>query len=220
MAGGIALLDYGAGNLASVRKAFTVVGADLVTPQSPAELHGADAIVVPGVGHFAATAALDAAWRSAICEALERGRPVLGICLGLQWLFDASEEAPDLPGLGAIEGVCRRLPPGQKVPHVGWNTFDVRQASRVLAGLPPRTYAYFTHTYAAPVTDACAAVTTYGAAFAAVVERGNLFGVQFHPEKSGSAGLRILSNFVGLSRRAGSPAAGEPASRFSNGSGC
>jgi imidazole glycerol-phosphate synthase subunit HisH len=191
----IALIDYRAGNLTSVRKGFAAVGAELYTPSAAAELARADGIVVPGVGHFGATAFLDRAWRSEIQAALTDGRPLLGICLGLQWLFDGSEEAP-LPGLGVIPGQCTRLRPTVKVPHVGWNSLEVTQPSALLAGIPDGTQVYFTHSYAAPVTAACVAATTHGDRFAAAVECDHVWGVQFHPEKSGRAGLKILENFT------------------------
>jgi imidazole glycerol-phosphate synthase subunit HisH len=191
----IALIDYRAGNLTSVRKGFAAVGAELYTPSSAAELARADGIVVPGVGHFGATAFLDRAWRSEIQAAVTDGRPLLGICLGLQWLFDGSEEAP-LPGLGAIPGQCTRLRPIVKVPHVGWNSLEVTRPSALLDGIPDGTQVYFTHSYAAPVTAACVAATTHGDRFAAAVECDHVWGVQFHPEKSGRAGLKILENFT------------------------
>ena len=194
----MALIDYGAGNLTSVRKGFAAAGGEVFTPATPADLEDAVAVIVPGVGNFAATTALGDEWRRAVRDALRRGIPLLGICLGLQWLFEASSEAPGVIGLGAIDGRCERLPAGQKVPHVGWNTLQVRRPSRLLAGIPEGSYAYFTHSYAAPVTDACVAATTYGATFASVAECDNVFGVQFHPEKSGPVGLRILANFVAL----------------------
>jgi glutamine amidotransferase len=193
----VALIDYRAGNLTSVRKALSVAGADFFTPGSAAEIAGADAVIVPGVGHFAATANLDAAWRDAIRDRVSSGRPLLGICLGLQWLFNGSEEAPELPGLGLLAGRCHFLhADGLKVPHVGWNTLAKRHESRVLRGVADASYAYYTHSYAAPVTDACAATTTHGETFAAVVERDHVMGVQFHPEKSSDTGLAILRNFL------------------------
>jgi glutamine amidotransferase len=194
----IALIDYGAGNLTSVRKGFAAAGADVFTPGHPSELTGAAGIVVPGVGHFAATAGLAEGWRAAIREALDRGAFLLGICLGQQWLFEGSDEAPDVPGLGAIRGRCRRLPPLVKVPHVGWNSLEIRRPSRLLAGVPDGTQAYFTHSYAAEVTDETVATTTHAVPFASVVESGRLFGVQFHPEKSADAGVQMLRNFVHL----------------------
>jgi glutamine amidotransferase len=198
----IALVDYGAGNLTSVRKALTALRVHHETPESPGDLTRAEAIIVPGVGHYAATARLDAAWRAAILERVEGRVPLLGVCVGMQWLFEGSEEAPDVPGLGLMAGRCRRLPDRnpegvhQKVPHVGWNSLEPPKESRVLAGVGPGTQVYFTHSYAAPVTEDTAAVTTYTTPFAAAVERGLVFGVQFHPEKSSDAGLRILRNFL------------------------
>jgi glutamine amidotransferase len=194
----IALIDYGAGNLTSVRKGFAAAGADLFVPASPDELRIATGVVVPGVGHFAATAALDDAWRDAIRRALDRGAMLLGICLGQQWLFEGSDEAPDVPGFGALRGRCHRLPPTLKVPHVGWNSLELRRPSRLLEGIAGGTQAYFTHSYAAEVTDDAVATTTHAAPFASVVETGQLFGVQFHPEKSGESGVRMLKNFVSL----------------------
>jgi len=194
----IALIDYGAGNLTSVRKGFAAIGAELVTPQSPAELSGARAIVVPGVGHFQATSPLGGEWKDAILEAVGRGTPLLGICLGLQWLFESSTEAEDVPGLGLLTGRCERLPAVVKVPHVGWNSLDFTRDSALLAAIPDGAQVYFTHSYAAPVTADCIAATTHGRPFAAAVERDRIFGVQFHPEKSGDIGLQVLRNFVAM----------------------
>ncbi len=192
----IALVDYGAGNLTSVRKGFAAAGAELYTPRLAGDLDRASGIVVPGVGHFSATAALDGEWRGAIRAALDRRVPLFGICLGQQWLFDGSEEDPDVPGLGVIAGRCRRLPPTLKVPHVGWNSLEIRRPSRLLAGIESGAQAYFTHSYAADITAEAVATTTHAAPFASVVETDLLFGVQFHPEKSGSAGIQMLRNFV------------------------
>ena len=193
----IALIDYGAGNLTSVIKGLSAVGADVRTVDVVSGLTGADAIVIPGVGHFNATASLDGAWRGAVREAIDRDVPLLGICLGLQWLFEGSEEAPDVPGIGLMAGRCFRLTGDVKVPHVGWNTLATEgRPSRLLAGIAPEASAYFTHSYAAPVGPETVATTTHGVPFASAVERGRVFGVQFHPEKSGNTGLRILENFV------------------------
>jgi glutamine amidotransferase len=197
----IALVDYGAGNLTSVRKGFAAAGVEPFTPVNPAELSGTRGIVVPGVGHFGATAGLDASWRAAILGALERGALLFGICLGQQWLYEGSDEAPDVPGLGVIAGRCRRLPPALKVPHVGWNALDQRRPSRLLDGIADRTQAYFTHSYAADITGETVATTTHASPFASVVETDRVFGVQFHPEKSGEAGIRMLKNFVALCSR-------------------
>jgi glutamine amidotransferase len=202
----IALVDYGAGNLTSVRKALHALGAEFIVPSSPAQVLDARALIVPGVGHFAATSRLRGEWTEAIAAAVRRRTPLLGICVGMQWLFEGSEEAPDVPGLGVIQGRITRLAsnPAQrlKVPHVGWNALDMRAPARLLEGLRSGSQVYFTHSFAAPVTRECVAATTHANTFASVVERDNVFGVQFHPEKSGDAGLRILGNFLAL---AGAP---------------
>ncbi|MCX6551915.1 MAG: imidazole glycerol phosphate synthase subunit HisH [Acidobacteria bacterium] len=210
----VALVDYGAGNLTSVRKALRACGADVFTPDRPEGLTAADAVVIPGVGHFAATAVLDAAWRAAVCAAVASGRALLGICLGQQWLFEGSSEAPDVPGLGLLHGRCAHLremaeeagagpagapgpsSDGLKVPHVGWNDLAATRPSDLLLGLAPGSQAYFTHAYAAPMTSATVATTTHGARFASAVQQGRICGVQFHPEKSGDVGLRVLANFL------------------------
>jgi glutamine amidotransferase len=211
----IALIDYGAGNLTSVRKALTALGADFSIPTTPADLGRASALIVPGVGNFAATAALEGEWRDAIRAAVDSGTPLLGICLGMQWLFEGSDEAPDVTGLGVIPGRIVRLQNNTeqrlKVPHVGWNALDFRRPTapgangeaRLLRGLTSGAQVYFTHSFAAPVTAECVAATTHANMFASVVERDNIFGVQFHPEKSGDAGLQILRNF--LAAAAGAP---------------
>ena len=197
---GIALIDYGAGNLTSVRKGFAAAGAELFTATTPADLSAAGAIVVPGVGHFGATAALSDDWRRAIRAAVDSGTPLLGICLGLQWLFDGSHEAPGVRGLGAIRGTCVRIvaDPPLKVPHVGWNSLRLIARSPLLEGVEQHTHVYFTHAFAAPATPECVATTAHGMTFSAVVSKDNVHGVQFHPEKSGPAGIRILRNFVGI----------------------
>ena len=220
----IALIDYGAGNLTSVRKALTALGADFATPARPEECARFSAVIVPGVGNFAATAALVGSWRDAIAETVRQRTPLLGICLGMQWLFEGSDEAPEVPGLGVLEGRVTRLrgnaAAGLKIPHVGWNALKFRgrrradlsgSRSRMLAGLADGAHVYFTHSYAAPVTDACVAATTHGETFAAVVERGNVFGVQFHPEKSSDAGLQIIRNFLEVTRGLSAAARGAEA---------
>jgi glutamine amidotransferase len=196
----IALVDYGAGNLTSVKKALTTLGADFHVPQDPGACAGAAGLIVPGVGHFNATARLDAPWRNAILAAVGTGTPLLGICVGMQWLFEGSDEAPGVAGLGLLDGRIARLDGNAearlKVPHVGWNALDARKPARILDGLPSGSQVYFTHSFAAPVTHACAAATTHANTFASVVEHDNVFGVQFHPEKSSDAGLRILKNYL------------------------
>jgi glutamine amidotransferase len=194
----VVVLDYGAGNVASVLKALRAIGATPRVGSDASSLTGAGAVVVPGVGHFAGTASISPEMRAGIVSAIDRGVPFLGICLGLQWLFEGSDEAPEIRGLGLFPGKCFRLAGGGiKVPHVGWNTIvSAARPSRLLGGLAGGTFAYFTHSYAAPVVADTVAETTHGEAFSAMVERERVFGVQFHPEKSGPAGLRVLSNFL------------------------
>lgn len=195
----IALIDYKAGNLTSVRKAFAALGAQLYTPERPEDLSTADAIVVPGVGHFGATNALGPEWIEAILARVGELRPLLGICLGMQWLFEGSEEAPDLPGLGLLGGRCYRLPSKDvKIPHVGWNSLDIQRDSSIVDGIANHAQVYFTHSFVAPVTGDTVAVTTHGEPFASIVQRGHVAGVQFHPEKSGEVGLQVLRNFLSL----------------------
>ena len=199
----IGLIDYGAGNLTSVIKGLTAVGATVRVTSSPMALTGIEALVIPGVGHFDATRALGDDWRRAIRDRLDAGLPLLGICLGLQWLFEGSDEAPGLEGLGLFAGRCFRLPDVVKVPHVGWNTLDDSgRSSRMLSGMPIGAMAYFTHSFAAPVSSVTASITTHGAPFASAVERAQVFGTQFHPEKSGTTGLRLLRNFISAAREA------------------
>lgn len=193
----IDIVDYGAGNLASVSKALAFVGAAPSRVSVPGEIADTRALIIPGVGHFAAVGALGDDWRDAIAAAISRGVPVLGICLGMQWLFDGSSEDAGVPGLGAFGGRCALLSGAVKVPHVGWNSIErTSRRSALLDGIADGEPVYFTHSYAAPVTDAAVATTTHGHAFASVVERERVFGVQWHPEKSGAAGLALLTNFA------------------------
>jgi imidazole glycerol-phosphate synthase subunit HisH len=193
----IAVVDYKAGNLTSVMKALRAVGADPALTDQPAVVQRADRIILPGVGHFAATGFLeDRGLKSAIQDRIAAGVPFLGICVGLQWLYAGSTEAPGSSGLGLFSEMCDRFAPGKKIPHVGWNSLDINPQSRLLAGIRNNSYVYFTHSWRAPVTNITVAVTNYGEPFTAAVERGNVMGVQFHPEKSGETGLRILRNFL------------------------
>jgi imidazole glycerol-phosphate synthase subunit HisH len=197
----IAVVDYGAGNLTSVLKGLSAAGANPFVTGDANELFAANAIVVPGVGNFAATDAVSERMRDALMEAVSHGYPLLGICLGLQFLFDGSDEAPGVQGLRLLKGQCHQLRGDVKVPHVGWNTLERQRESPIVAGVPSTAYVYYTHSYAAPVTAATVATTTHGSPFAGVVDNGDggcVFGVQFHPEKSGEDGMRILRNFVAL----------------------
>ena len=199
----IAVIDYKAGNLTSVVKALTYLGAETRVTQDPDVVRSAAKIVLPGVGHFRATALLqELGITQAVREAVARGAEFLGVCVGLQWLFEGSTEAPEAPGLGHFAGQCERFPAVYegaelKSPHVGWNSLDtVREGSRLLRGVRPGDFVYYTHSWRAPVVNATASVTNYGGAFTAAVERGNVMAVQFHPEKSAEVGLKVLKNFV------------------------
>jgi glutamine amidotransferase len=206
----IALIDYKAGNLTSVKKALAALGAVVYVPSNPDELANAEGVIVPGVGHFGATRALDAPWTDAILARVGEGRPLLGICLGMQWLFEGSDEAPDCVGLGLLGGRCYRLgqsgdrrvllqPDRIKVPHVGWNSLAIKRGeASIVDGVDTGSQVYFTHSFVAPVTGDTVAMTDHGEPFAAIVQRAHVAGVQFHPEKSGDVGLRILRNFLEL----------------------
>ncbi len=192
----IAIVDYGAGNVTSVARALGHLGRDCVVTADAAAVARAERIVVPGVGHFGATRALlDTGLGAVLARCIARRTPVLGICLGLQWLFESSREAPGVPGLGVFRGRCRPLPAAVKSPHVGWDQLDIDGSSRLLRGLSTGVYAYFAHSYCAPLVDDTVASCDYGEGHTAAVERGAVFGVQFHPEKSGEAGLTVLENF-------------------------
>jgi glutamine amidotransferase len=197
----IAVIDYKAGNLTSVMKALTALGGRAQITEDPAVVRAAERVVLPGVGHFAATARLrETGIEDAAREAIAAGVPFLGICVGLQWLFEGSTEANGVPGLGAFRGCCTRFPETHKVPHVGWNTLEPAPQSRLLAALPAQPFVYYTHSYRAPLVEETVGVTDYGGRFSAAVERGNLFGVQFHPEKSAKVGLQVLRNFLAVPR--------------------
>jgi len=192
----IAIVDYKAGNLTSVKKAFDHLGAQTAVTDDPQIVSQAEKIVLPGVGHFAATKALDASGlRETIIERIEQGIPFLGICVGMQWMLASSEEAPNVNGLGLWPGECSRFPSGVKSPHVGWNSLKIQNGSRLLTGVADGAFVYFTHSYRVPLLSSTVAACEYGGGFSAAVEHENVFGVQFHPEKSGSAGLKILENF-------------------------
>lgn len=194
----IAIVDYQAGNLASVKKAFDHLGCEAVITANPEEIARASKVVLPGVGNFEATTALTGALHEAIAKAIDCQTPLLGICLGMQWMFESSQEAPQLRGLGLFPGACEKFPTTVKSPHVGWNQLQVHRASRLLRDLPQDSFVYFTHSYRAPVVETTVGKCEYGGPFSAVVECGKVFGVQFHPEKSGMAGLQLLRNFCEL----------------------
>jgi len=195
----IAIVDYGAGNLVSVKKALDWIGRDSVITSDPELIRKAEKIVLPGVGHFSSTRALNRSGaQKAIEERVQGGTPFLGICVGMQWMFDGSEEAPGAAGSGMLRGKCLRFPNTLKLPHVGWNHLSINGTSRLFGGIPQSSLVYFTHSYFVPVVDSTVACCKYDQSFSAAVERNNLFGVQFHPEKSGEIGLKLLANFCEL----------------------
>ncbi|PWU00712.1 MAG: imidazole glycerol phosphate synthase subunit HisH [Terriglobia bacterium] len=196
----IAILDYGAGNLRSVQNTLGELGCRYELVRSSEGLKEASRIILPGVGHFGQMMrALDALdLRGALLERIEAGVPFLGICLGLQALFEASEEAPEERGLGVYSGKVRRFPADARVPHMGWNELEVRGQSKLVRKLDAPPFVYFAHSYYVPENERAAATCTYAVPYTAVLESGNVFGVQFHPEKSGAVGLRIVRNFLEL----------------------
>jgi imidazole glycerol phosphate synthase glutamine amidotransferase subunit len=201
----ITILDYGAGNLRSVQNTLGEIGAEYELVRDAAGLSHAAKIILPGVGHFGQMMrALDQMQvRDALLERIRAGVPFLGICLGLQALFESSEEAPEERGLGLFSGEIRRFPATARVPHMGWNEIEPRQtepdnAAKLLADLAPHPYLYFAHSYYAPLNDATAAICQYNVPYTAVLETKNIFGVQFHPEKSGPIGLQVVRNFIEL----------------------
>jgi imidazole glycerol phosphate synthase glutamine amidotransferase subunit len=199
----VTLIDYGAGNVPSVERALHKLGAESMRAKSPDGIQGAEALLLPGVGHFGALIrALDEhGLRGPLLDALSRGVPFLGICLGLQALYDSSAEASELSGLRLLPGQIQALPADVKLPHMGWNQVRATRPSQLLEGIEPGAHFYFAHSYAAIAKneDASAVATcTHGAEFVAILERGNICAVQFHPEKSGTSGARLLQNFLEL----------------------
>lgn len=201
----IAVIDYKAGNLTSVVKTLNYLGAETQITQDPEVVRNASKIVLPGVGHFRATDLLNELHiNEAVRESIAKGTWFLGVCVGQQWLYQGSTEAPETPGLGHFQGEVERFPThieGEllKAPHVGWNSLeDVRPDSRLMRNIQPGEFVYYTHSWRASVTPDTAATTPYGGSFTGVVERDNVMGVQFHPEKSASVGLRVLRNFIEL----------------------
>ncbi|MBS1842681.1 MAG: imidazole glycerol phosphate synthase subunit HisH [Acidobacteria bacterium] len=195
----VAIVDYGAGNVPSVERALKKLGAQPERVSTAEGLATAGAIILPGVGHYAALirALEERELREPLVDAILRGKPFLGICLGLQALYQSSEEAPELAGLGILRGKICALPESVKLPHMGWNRLKIRRTSRLLDGLSEGDYFYFAHTFAADAANSeTLAVCEYGAEFGAVLEMDRICAVQFHPEKSGAAGAKLLGNFL------------------------
>lgn len=195
----LAIIDYGVGNLRSVQKGLEKVGQQAKIVTSPDEIRQADGVVLPGVGAFAdAMKSLEERGLiPVIKEVVQAGKPFMGICLGMQLLFEGSEEGEAVEGLGLLKGWVRRIPPGLKVPHMGWNQLELVHPSPILKGIPEGTAFYFVHSYYVDPEEeeVVTARTEYGLKFTSIVSKGNVFGIQFHPEKSSTLGLEILKNF-------------------------
>ncbi len=196
----ISIFDYGAGNLRSVQNTLAEIGAPYQLIDDADGIRQSTKLILPGVGHFGQMLrAIDAMRvRQALLDRIRSGVPFLGICLGLQALFSGSEEAPEVKGLGLYPETIHRFKGAARVPHMGWNEIEPNPGASLLGNLGARPHLYFAHSYYAPVCDATVATCTYTIPYTAVLEQGNVFGVQFHPEKSGPLGLRIVKNFVDL----------------------
>ena len=200
----IAIIDYGAGNLQSVKKAFDFIGAESVITNDPKVILSADKILLPGVGSFGD--AMDSMHKNGLVEIVKEcalsGKPFLGICLGLQLLFEESEESPGVKGLGIFKGKIKKFSSdmGLKIPHIGWNSLEIKQKDTLFKDIPENAYVYFVHSYYLHAEDEndIACVTNYGIDFHSAVGKNNIFATQFHPEKSGDVGLQILRNFASM----------------------
>lgn len=200
----IAVIDYGAGNLQSVVKAFRYIGCDTVITADPKQLAGADAAVLPGVGAFGDSMKCleNSGMVAPTMNFIRSGKPFLGICLGLQLLFEESEESPGVRGLGVLPGKIYKIPDasGLKIPHIGWNSLNLKEKNGLFSGMEENPYVYFVHSYYVKSDDRSLVTATadYGIEMDVSVRKGNLFATQFHPEKSGAAGLQMLRNFASL----------------------
>lgn len=200
----ISIIDYGAGNIQSVYKAMKFLGCDCRVTRNKDEIMSSDGAVLPGVGSFGDTVSTMEKYgiKDTVTDYIKSGKPFLGICLGLQLLFPASEESPDASGLGVFDGTISKIPSGEglKIPHIGWNSLEIKKDSRLFAGIENGSYVYFVHSYFLKAADKSivAARTNYGVEIDAAIESKNVFATQFHPEKSGETGLKILKNFAGI----------------------
>ena len=197
-----AIIDYDAGNLRSVEKALQALGEETVITRDRDRILAADRVILPGVGAFgdAMEKLQQYGLDEIIRQVVQKGTPLLGICLGLQLLFEESEESRGVPGLGILKGKIRRIPdtPGLKIPHMGWNSLTIRPGTRLFSGLGEEPYVYFVHSYYVPVTAYCIATCDYQCSFAAAICKNNFYGCQFHPEKSAGAGEKIIKNFLDI----------------------
>ena len=202
----IAIIDYDAGNLKSVEKALIFLGEEVIVSRDPEEILSADKVILPGVGSFGD--AMENLKKFNLVDTIhavvKKNIPFLGICMGMQLMFESSDETPEISGLGIFKGKILRIPPceGLKIPHMGWNSIDINPSSRLFKGIPNESYVYFVHSYYLKAEDEniVAATTEYSTHIHAAIENGNVFGCQFHPEKSSSTGLKILSNFAKMGR--------------------
>lgn len=196
----ISIVDYGAGNLRSVENTLAAIGSPYEIVTGVEQLSTATKVILPGVGHYGQImrSLSSTGLRDALLTLVGRGAPFLGICIGLQSLFEGSEEDPAVEGLGLFKGVIRRFDDQLRVPHMGWNQITTRKECKLLRGISPNPYVYFAHSYYAPVVEATGAECTYGLPYTVLLEEGNLYGVQFHPEKSGPIGMQVIKNFVEL----------------------
>ncbi len=200
----IAIIDYGAGNIQSVKKALNYIGCDTFITNDKTKISNADGVILPGVGSFGDT--MDSinsyGLKDSIIEYTKSGKPFLGICLGLQLLFPKSDESPDKDGLGIFDGDVNKIPSdtGLKIPHIGWNSLDIKKQNGLFKGIGKNPYVYFVHSYFLDAKDKniVSAQTEYGVKIDAAIENNNVFAVQFHPEKSGETGLKILKNFADI----------------------
>lgn len=194
------ILDYGAGNLRSITRACLHLGADVEVTSEPNGLENSKAIILPGVGHWGDAMGKLHEFKGILLEKISEGTPFLGICLGIQTLFEYSEESPTIKGLGIFKGKCIRFHEGLKIPHMGWNNIKIIKKIPILEDIPLDSYFYFVHSYCVDPVDKeiIVATTEYGREFPSIIAKNNVFATQFHPEKSGKVGLKVLRNFLNL----------------------